>query len=243
MFDPNFQFEDKTYRIPKMTRIEDVFDYIDTIPNYDSGKVFGLSPLANDRFVFKKRKDSNLIFLLNRYQEDMTKKVLDTILSIQPKEARSGTGETRESVIYRLATETLEKLPADYISHEVKERLSKLEPMNIFLRQEIDRFQRVLAIVRRTLIDLKLAIDGTIVMNEELRDALDRMYDAKIPNLWRKLSWESWTLGAWFTELYARNEQYRSWLKLDKDARPIAFWMTGFFNPQGFLTAMRQVIK
>ena len=52
MFDPNFQFEDKTYRIPKMTRIDDVFDYIETIPNYDSGKVFGLSPLANDRFVF-----------------------------------------------------------------------------------------------------------------------------------------------------------------------------------------------
>ena len=49
MFDPNFQFEDKTYRIPKMTRIEDVFDYIETIPTYDSGKVFGLSPLANDR--------------------------------------------------------------------------------------------------------------------------------------------------------------------------------------------------
>jgi dynein heavy chain, axonemal len=49
MFDPNFQFEDKIYRIPKMTRIEDVLEYIDTMPNYDSGKVFGLSPLANDR--------------------------------------------------------------------------------------------------------------------------------------------------------------------------------------------------
>ncbi|CAF4112437.1 unnamed protein product [Rotaria socialis] len=224
-FDANFQFEDKTYRIPKMARIEDVFDYIETIPNYDSGKVFGLSPLANDR-----------------YQEDTTKKVLDTILSIQPKEARGGAGETREAVIYRLATETLEKLPPDYIAHEVKERLAKLEPMNIFLRQEIDRFQRVLNAVRRTLIDLKLAIDGTIVMNEELRDALDRMYDAKIPNAWLRLSWESSTLGAWFTDLYARNEQYRAWLKLDKDTRPLSFWMTGFFNPQGFLTAMRQEV-
>ena len=124
---------------------------------------------------------------------------------------------------------------------KLKNVYAKLEPMNIFLRQEIDRFQRVLNAVRRTLIDLKLAIDGTIVMNEELRDALDRMYDAKIPSVWLKLSWESSTLGAWFTDLYARNEQYRSWLKLDKDTRPIAFWMTGFFNPQGFLTAMRQV--
>ncbi|CAF3729197.1 unnamed protein product [Adineta steineri] len=225
MFDPNFQFEEKTYRIPKITHMDDIFNYIDTIPNYDSGKVFGLSPLANDR-----------------YQEDTTRRVLDTILSIQPKEARGGAGETREAVIYRLATEALEKLPPDYIAHEVKERLSKLEPMNIFLRQEIDRFQRVISVVRHTLIDLKLAIDGTIVMNEELRDALDRMYDAKIPNVWLRYSWESSTLGAWFSDLYARNEQYRSWLKLDKDTKPLAYWMTGFFNPQGFLTAMRQEI-
>ena len=180
MFDQTFHFEDKTYRIPKMTRIEDAFDYIDTLPNYDSGKVFGLSPLANDRFVyFKKKFFLKLFFLEFRYQEDTTRKVLDTILSIQPKEARGGAGETREAVIYRLATETLEKLPPDYIAHEVKERLAKLEPMNIFLRQEIDRFQRVLNAVRHTLVDLKLAIDGTIVMNEELRDALDRMYDGK----------------------------------------------------------------
>ncbi|CAF4446392.1 unnamed protein product, partial [Adineta steineri] len=69
-----------------------------------------------------------------------------------------------------------------------------------------------------------------------------RMYDAKIPNVWLRYSWESSTLGAWFSDLYARNEQYRSWLKLDKDTKPLAYWMTGFFNPQGFLTAMRQEI-
>ncbi|CAF0723345.1 unnamed protein product [Didymodactylos carnosus] len=225
MFESNFHFEDPKYRIPKMATMQDVFDYINELPAYDSGKVFGLSPLADAR-----------------YQEDTTRKVLDTILSIQPKEARGGAGETREAVIYRLASETLEKLPPDYIAHEVKERLSKLEPMNIFLRQEIDRFQRVLNAVKWTLTDLKLAIDGTIVMNEDLRDALDRMYDAKIPRVWLKLSWESSTLGAWFSDLYQRNDQYRSWLKLDKEQRPLTYWMTGFFNPQGFLTAMRQEI-
>lgn len=39
-------------------------------------------------------------------------------------------------------------------------------PMNIFLRQEIDRMQRIIGTVRSTLQDLKLAIDGTIIMNE-----------------------------------------------------------------------------
>ena len=39
-------------------------------------------------------------------------------------------------------------------------------PMIIFLRQELDRMKRVITIVRETLTDLKLAIDGTIIMSE-----------------------------------------------------------------------------
>lgn len=38
--------------------------------------------------------------------------------------------------------------------------------LNIFLRQEIDRMQKVLVMVKNTLRDLVLAIEGTIIMNE-----------------------------------------------------------------------------
>lgn len=66
--------------------------------------------------------------------------------------------------------------------------MGALTSMNIFLRQEIDRMQRVITAVRNTLVDLKLAIDGTIIMSENLKDALDNIYDARVPALWKKVS-------------------------------------------------------
>lgn len=63
--------------------------------------------------------------------------ILDTILSVQPKEGGGGGGETRESIVYQLAEDMLRKLPVQYNAYEVRENLTRmgiLLPMNIFLR-------------------------------------------------------------------------------------------------------------
>ncbi|NXB44935.1 DYH5 protein, partial [Leucopsar rothschildi] len=222
MFGEEFCFY-KGYVIPKGNTVEDYLQYIEQLPVIDTPEVFGLHPNADIT-----------------YQTNLANETFSTIVNIQPKDSSSRGGETREAVVQHLADEMLEKLPPDYNPHEVKAQLQKMgafQPMNIFLRQEIDRMQLVISRVRATLTDLKLAIDGTIIMSEELQDALDNIYDARIPKLWFRISWESTTLGFWFTELLERNQQFSSWLQ---DGRPNQFWMTGFFNPQGFLTAMRQ---
>ncbi|XP_029959357.1 dynein heavy chain 8, axonemal-like [Salarias fasciatus] len=222
VLDPAFCFS-SGYKIPVCEKVEDYLEYIQSLPPVDSPQALGLHPNADIT-----------------YQTNTSALVFDTITNIQPKESGGGSGETRESAVYSMAEDMLRKLPRDYVPHKVTARLKKMGalcPMNIFLRQEVDRLQRILTVVRVTLTDLKLAIDGTIIMSENLQDALDNIFDARVPNLWKKISWESSTLGFWFTELLERNQQLHSWVF---KGRPQSFWMTGFFNPQGFLTAMRQ---
>uniref|UniRef100_A0A8D0Y0C8 AAA+ ATPase domain-containing protein n=1 Tax=Sus scrofa TaxID=9823 RepID=A0A8D0Y0C8_PIG len=224
MFEPSFCFY-TGYKIPLCKTLDQYFEYIQSLPSLDNPEVFGLHPNADIT-----------------YQSNTASAVLETITNIQPKESGGGVGETREAIVYRLSEDMLSKLPPDYIPHEVKARLIKmghLNSMNIFLRQEIDRMQKVISILRGSLSDLKLAIEGTIIMSENLRDALDNMYDARIPQIWKRVSWDSSTLGFWFTELLERNAQFSTWIF---EGRPNVFWMTGFFNPQGFLTAMRQEV-
>jgi len=234
MFLPGFQFftpvgnncdAGKPYTIPQCKTVQQYLDFIEKLPPVDSPEVFGMHPNANITYQSKTARD-----------------ILDTVLNIQPKESSGGLGETREAAVSRMADDMLSKLPDDYIAHQVKDRINEmgaLSSMNIFLKQEIDRMQRVITCVRSTLTDLKLAIEGTIIMSEKLREALDNIYDAKVPPFWTRISWDSSTIGFWFTELIERNSQFHTWCF---NGRPHVFWMTGFFNPQGFLTAMRQEV-
>lgn len=119
-------------------------------------------------------------------------------------------------------------------------------PMNIFLYQEIQRMQNVLSKVTTMLQQLRLAINGEVVMTEALQECLDAIYNAKVPRSWLftiagdEFSWILSTMGLWFSSLLLRDDQYRTWL--NNGQRPNSYWLTGFFNPQGMLTAMKQEV-
>jgi len=53
------------------------------------------------------------------------------------------------------------------------------------------------------------------------------------------IAWPLPSLGLWFTGLLDREKQLTSWLTTQ---RPVAFWLTGFFNPQGFLVCRGVVL-
>lgn len=106
--------------------------------------------------------------------------------------------------------------------------------------------QRILGIVRKTLQDVISAIDGSIIMTPEISDAINCIFDAKVPANWltdpsgAEISWLLPKLGGWIGSLSERNKQLNEWLKSPQ--RPQYFWLTGFFNPQGFLTSVAQEV-
>ena len=78
------------------------------------------------------------------------------------------------------------------------QKMGNTKPVIIAFRQEMDVMARVIKTVRSTLKNLKLAMDGTIVMSDDLANALDSMFNAKVPALWLKGNWFSPTVGMWF---------------------------------------------
>lgn len=220
------------YRVPSFTEHTDYRKYIEEFPEIDSPEIFGLHPNADLTF---RLKEATTLF--------------QTLGETQPKDNGGDEGISRESIVYDKATELLNRLPDDYIEDDYKTKIKKIGgmtlPMNIFLYQEIQRFQNVIGKVRFSLQQLQLAINGEVVMTTEFQEILDSIYEAKVPHTWEntltgdEFSWRLPTLGLWFSSLLNRDEQYRSWLQ---NGRPKSFWLTGFFNPNGCLTAMKQEV-
>ncbi|KAG8470448.1 hypothetical protein KFE25_008869 [Diacronema lutheri] len=229
---PTFSFYELgslRYAIPtgNMGDIDTFRRYIEAMPLIDNPEVFGLHTNAD-----------------LAYRTMQTNVVLETILDVQPKESGGGGGLTREEIVLRQAEDLQVKLPADFkrdvVNAQIKAIGGMSRPLNICLSQEVDRLQRVIGIVRRMIINLKLAIAGTIVMSAELSQMLDALFMARVPAFWQNVSQLIMpNIGLWWVNILSRNEQLVHWLQSN---RPHAFWLTGFFNPQGFLTANRQEV-
>lgn len=230
------------YKIPlnPVPEIGKYRDYIDTIPSIDSPEVFGLHPNADRTF-----------------RENESLDLINTIKETRPKDSSGGTGPSREEMVSDKAKELLNKLPPDYIESDVEDYIRKLfgpknygekgrnVPLNVFLSQEIQRMQVIISLVRKTLTDTVDAIDGQIIMTPNILEAINSIADARVPSSWlydatgAEISWILPGLGSWVGSLVDRNNELSNWLK---NQRPGTFWLTGFFNPQGFLTAMKQEV-
>jgi len=146
-------------------------------------------------------------------------------------------------IVGELAAEIARNMPAALRGDEAGPRTfvmrgAHMDSQATVLSQEMARFNRLLGVMTSSLADLQRAIRGEVLLSEEL----DRMYTAllnnQVPANWAAVAYPSLKpLASWVSDLHARIAFMRKWLV---GGQPEAFWLSGFFFPQGFMTGTLQ---
>ncbi|CAD8108771.1 unnamed protein product [Paramecium sonneborni] len=206
---------------------DDYINYISQLPNQEDPEVFGM------------HENANIVF-----QTQESQKILDIILSIQPRVSSTSTQKSpdiivMEKTIYFQSNlpEILDKNVCNQRHYQITENGS-VQSLSTVLFQEIDKFNRLIELIQSTLIQLQQAIKGFVLISSELDEMYLAFLNNSIPPNWMKQSYSTLKpLSSWFKDLIARVNFIRSWM--EKDFIP-AYWMSGLFYPQGFLTGVLQ---
>jgi dynein heavy chain len=232
-FDPKLLSEelaitaDRVYRVPmQVGSLDSVNEYLSALPPYENPAIFGLHRNADIT-----------------YNKNSSRRQLETVLSVQPRLSGGG-GMSLDQQVCEIAEDFERRLPpiidkAD--AHEDSYRITEsgaMTSLGTILGQEVDVFNKILGKLRSSLRELKRAIKGEVVMNAMLESMFNAFLVGKVPEFWSKGGYLSLKpLASWFEDTIKRVEFLRDW---NNNGPPLTYWISGFFFPQGFLTAALQ---
>ncbi|OHT09907.1 Dynein heavy chain family protein [Tritrichomonas foetus] len=212
------------YYAPPAEDYQKMIGYINSLPFDDDHDVFGMH--ANAEITTRRRISEQLVSTLQS--------------TVGGSSMASGNNDT----VLQLVHDLLERMPhLNDIStmHESllgnpEEENAILDPLTVVLKQEVERFKRLLKILVESLQELDKALRGLVSMSPMLEDVLSSLYINHVPKGWSK--YESMKpLGSWFSELIKRIEFFNSWMRY---GNPPSYWLSAFYFPQSFLTGILQ---
>lgn len=212
------------YFAPVEGPLDDVKAYVNSLPLDDEPEVFGL------------HSNANIV-----YEQNLSLRFVDTVLIMQPRMTASANAKTPEEICFDMAKDIEGRLPKqmDYerrssISFELTDK-GILNSLAVFLQQEVDRFNNLLGVIKKSLKLLQQAIQGTVVMSMELEAMFNSFLNNKVPANWEKAAYPCLKpLSSWEEDMIKRIDFISNWYY---NGPPTAFWLPCFFFPQGFMTA------
>ncbi|KAL0984291.1 hypothetical protein UPYG_G00139540 [Umbra pygmaea] len=210
------------YFVPPHGPYQTYVEYIRNLPIAAEPGVFGLHSNAD---ITKDNQETN--------------QLLEGVLLTLPRQTGGGAKSPQE-VVDELAEDILSKLPADFDVQMVIVKYPVMydESMNTVLRQELIRFNRLTQVVRVSLINIRKALKGQVVMSSELENVFNSMVVGKVPAMWAAKSYPSLKpLGSYVSDLIARLKFLQDWID---NGPPPVFWISGFYFTQSFLTGVSQ---
>ncbi|CAK4776251.1 unnamed protein product [Aphanomyces euteiches] len=113
-------------------------------------------------------------------------------------------------------------------------------PFQTVLVQEMERMNTLLDVITKSLMELDLGFRGDLTISDAMEKLQESLYLDRVPKSWEAIAYPSnRSLSPWLTDLERRISQLQEWSTSATDM-PLVVWISGFFNPQAFLTAIVQ---
>jgi dynein heavy chain len=164
--------------------------------------------------------------------------VFSTIMKISGGGGGGGGGDI--SAAQEHITNFLGLLPNNIDMFEIRARITEYTPYIIVSLQEAERMNVLLSGIRSSLLELELGIAGALNISDPMEVLSAKLQTNAVDPNWAKKAYPSLkVLATWFADLVLRVDQLMAWtaqLSLLK-----SLWLSGFFNPMSFLTAVMQV--
>jgi len=96
-------------------------------------------------------------------------------------------------------------------------------------------------VINVSLAEIIMGFKGELTISEAMEDLMDSIFLNKIPAKWAKLAFPSIRgLNSWLDNIKQRLEQLNTWKELPEKIPKVTF-LNRMFNPQSFLTAIKQI--
>ncbi|KAL3927056.1 MAG: hypothetical protein SGPRY_002999 [Prymnesium sp.] len=157
-------------------------------------------------------------------------------------------GKSKEAKAGEMVERLLHKLPERFAMLDVKARVGGVTPYIVCGLQELERANIILNEMVRALAELALGLAGSLNISDLMDQLMSDLSLNMVPYLWLKLcgqmgptgSYNRKPLSAWFSDLLLRVKQLKEWSEASL-VLPKSIWISGLFNPMGYVTACMQV--
>ncbi|RMC05733.1 hypothetical protein DUI87_17276 [Hirundo rustica rustica] len=210
------------YKIPEGKGKDDFVEAIEALPLSNTPEVLGLHANAEIGYYMHAVRDMWV-----------------HLLELQPQTGETGAGISRDEYIANVAKDIENKLPQVFdLDHIRKGYGVKISPTTVVLLQELERFNKLIVRMGKSLAELQRALAGEVGMSSELDDVAQALFNGQIPKIWRRLAPDTLkTLGNWIIFFRDRYDQYTRWVS---QGEPEVMWLSGLHIPESYLTALVQ---